>query len=239
MILAPAFVFIHQPKTGGTFVANVLQRLLGASIIDLNKHGVCNEIPASHRGLPIVSTVRNPYDRYVSQYEFGWFRKMPPREWFDMDAVRARYPDWPDVSFEEFVDASIDAFRRMKTSPLAAQDQPGFHSEQFVRYYFRDPESVYPRIDDAYIAERRFVEDMHPVRFLRTEDLNRQLHDFLLETGRDRAEVEFILRQGKIVPEGSTRSGDKPWSAFYTPELKARVRHRERLLFAIFPEYDR
>lgn len=239
MILAPEFVFIHQPKTGGTFVSQVLSRLLGASMTDVNKHGVCNDIPSSHRGLPIVATARDPYDRYVSQYEFGWFRRAAPPEWFDMNAVRAKYPCWPDTTFAEFVDAAIDGFRRLKTSPLAPEDQPGFHSEQFVRYYFREPEQVYPRIDDAYIAARQFLGDMHPVRFLHMERLNAELYAFLVEVGYSAERVRFILDEGRIFPQGSSRSQERPWSEYYSAQLKARVRHRERLLFAIFPEYDR
>jgi hypothetical protein len=64
--------------------------------------------------------VRNPHDRYVSQYAFPWWKEHPPREWFDLDAVRAKYPHWPEVFFEEFV----DAFRRLKGSPLPPEMHP-------------------------------------------------------------------------------------------------------------------
>jgi hypothetical protein len=239
MLLTPEFVYIHQPKTGGTFVTALLGRVFGTAMLDLNKHGTCAEIPASHRGLPIVATARNPYDRYYSQYAFGWFKEHPPREWFDMDMVRARYPRWPEVSFDQFVDGAIDGFRRMKTSPLAPEDQPGFHSEQFVRYYFREPERAYPRIDDVYIAARRFEEDMHRVRFLRMENLNRELHDLLVALGHPASKLGFILEEKKILPEGSRRGTADSWEAMFSPALKARVRRRERLLFAIFPDYDR
>ncbi len=114
MILTQRFVFIHQPKTGGTFVTRVLYRLLGdpldptdpsAPIAEINKHGTCREIPASHRGIPILAAVRNPFERYVSQYEFAWWKRdLPP--WVDVDTVRARYPHFPNLSFEEFITAA-------------------------------------------------------------------------------------------------------------------------------------
>ena len=93
-------------------------------------------------------------------------------------------------------------------------------------------------MDDAYIAARKFEQDMYPVRFLHMEDINRQLHDFLVESGHRQEDVAFVLEQGKVAPEGPARADGSNWSTFYTPELKARVRHRERLLFALFPEYD-
>jgi hypothetical protein len=255
VILTPRFVYIHQPKTGGTFVTKVLERLfkpappsgpVGRLLrrwskpewIDTNKHGTVSQIPSSHRHLPVVATVRDPFDRYVSQYTFAWWKERT-REWIDRDALKRRLPHFPDISFEEFVDLTADEFLQLRNSPLPLGDRPGFHTEQFVRYFFRDPAAVWPRIDDAYIASRGWEEDLHPVRFLRQESLNADLHRFLLDLGLPAGEVDFVLEEGRIQPEGGgARDPRKPWREWYTPELLARVRHRERLLLAIFPQYD-
>jgi hypothetical protein len=254
LILTDRFVYVHQPKTGGTFVTKVLERLLkpdsprsvlgrlarrlgGSRWKDTNKHGLGCEIPDSHAGLPVVATARHPLDRYVSQYEFAWW-KDHPREWFEMDAIRERFPHFPDLSFEEFADAASTGFHKMKHSPLKGDDALGFHSEQFVRYYFRDPEEAWGRIDNDYIAARGWEKDMLPVTFLHMEDLNRELHDFLLGHELPEDDLAFILEQGKILPEGSRRRDDQVWSRYYTPELEATLRHRERLLFAIQSEYS-
>jgi hypothetical protein len=79
---------------------------------------------------------------------------------------------------------------------------------------------------------------MHPVRFLRTERLNEDLHAFLLETGFAPAEVAFVLEEGRILPAGAKRARTRPWPEYYTPATKALVRRRERLLFALFPGFD-
>lgn len=254
MILTRKFVYVHLPKTGGTFVTSVLERLLkppkprtpwgrllrrvrGRVYRDTNKHGTCSEIPPSHRGLPVVSTIRNPFDRYVSQYEFAWWKEQT-REWIDRRGLRERFPRFPDLTFPEFVDAASSCFHQMKDSPLRGEDALGFHSEQFVRYFFRDPKGAWPRIDEAYIRERRFEADMHPVRFLRQESLNGDLHRFLLEVGFPEEEVAFVPDEGRILPEGGKPRKVRDWRGYYTPELRALVRRRERLLFALFPEYD-
>jgi hypothetical protein len=258
MILTPRFVYIHLPKTGGTFVSTVLERLmkpprprnwpervvgrirkqiLGRPWVDTNKHGFCCEIPEPYRGLPIAACVRNPFDRYVSQFEFGWWRTH--REpWIDWEAIGRRFPSFPDIDFGEFLEVASIHFQRLEGSPLPPEDALGFHSEQFVRHFFRDPEGTWPLIDDAYIEERRWERDLFPVRFLRQESLNRDLHDFLLEVGFPPGEVAFVLEEGPILPEGSSRKGDRHWSDYYTPRLKALIRRRERLFLAVFPEYD-
>ena len=60
----------------------------------------------------------------------------------------------------------------------------------------------------------------------------------LLEVGYPAESIEFILTAEKVLPPGGKpREGGK-WERYYTPELKALVRRRERLLFTLFPEYD-
>ena len=104
MIIADGFVFVHMPKTGGTFVTSVLERLHGIakrhfplSLYDKTcrvlalpaqpnlrygvlthlepKHGTCHDVPAEHRHKPILSCVRGPHEWYVSQFEFSWWKR--------------------------------------------------------------------------------------------------------------------------------------------------------------------
>ena len=79
---------------------------------------------------------------------------------------------------------------------------------------------------------------MHPVRFLRQGRLNQDLHDFLVETGYDPVDVEFIPGMGRVLPGGKGRTPEQSWERYYTPELKELVRKRERLLMRLFPEFD-
>ena len=252
MILTPNFVFIHQPKTGGTFVTDVLSDLLGppkhtfdgdTKIAFFNKHGTCREIPETHRELPICASLRNPYERYVSQYMFAWWKQeLPP--WIEIDAVLAHFPHFPELSFEEFVSGSEILLQFFRNDALAEGRRLGLQSEQFVRFFFRQPE-VFSTIDDQYLAERRYVHDMYPVTFLKTNRLNRDLHDFLVGMGFSSDELSFILQAPKIRPPGHPQwdlsrdwSADRSWSDYYTPALRQLVRIRERLLFEIFPEFD-
>ncbi len=253
MIRTRKFVFIHMPKTGGTFVTAVLKRLAGnprrggylgrlaqrwgnPPFIDRRKHGTVNDIPGPWRDRPILSVIRNPYDRLVSYFEFNWWKTDPPR-YVDFRELRRRFPAWPEVKFPEFYEG-FQLFQKLKAPGLPPEKRLGTLTENFVRFYFRDPERAFPRIDDAYIAARGWEKDMAPVRFLRMEHLNGDLYDALVEHGWPAEEVEFILCLGRILPEHSKKGPRPRWADYYTPELKAKVRERERLLFAMFPEYD-
>ena len=252
MILTPSFVFLHHPKAGGTFVTRVLERLLRprnpvgrilgriggeAAFLDVNKHGTWREIPVSHRHLPVVTTVRNPYDRYVSEFEYGFWKRRPGSR-TRSPQFRELFPRFPELSFEEFVDFWADAAAGRPTA-LPPGDHLGRESFRFVDFYFRrPPEEAWPSIDDAYIEGRGWEGDLAPVRFLRMEDLNRELHDYLVGAGFPRDRVEFVLKEGRILPGGSSRPRDRDWTSYYTPALRGKVRRRERLLFSAFPWYD-
>lgn len=120
MIITPDFVYIHQPKTGGSFVTRVLQSLYtGRAIHDpqvpapqsFHKHGTCSDIPTTHRNIPLLGCIRNPFERYVSQYEFAWWKQeLPP--WTNLNEVHSRFPHFPDLSFEEFITGSDTLLQR-------------------------------------------------------------------------------------------------------------------------------
>lgn len=72
MILTKDFVFIHLPKTGGTFITRVLERAAPQSwqAQYFEGHPTVQDIPDSHRDLPVIGMIRNPWSFYVSWYSF-------------------------------------------------------------------------------------------------------------------------------------------------------------------------
>lgn len=273
MLFTDKFVYVHEPKTGGTFVTSALFQLYGLKWTRLthlknmllgevratckygtlrhnnNKHGGCNEIPAAERAKPVLATVRNPFDLYVSQYEFGWWKRAEFMKYYRaVPGFDKEYGHFPNLSFAEYVrlsnaaftnpcDGHRDAGDRSTRAPFA---QVGLHTEQFVKFYFRDPQAALARIarDDDYLSTRACRADMHDLRFIRTDNLNRGLYDFLSGMNYEHDDIEFILELGKILPRGKGRSGEQKWERYYTPELKDDIRRKERFLFALFPEFD-
>jgi hypothetical protein len=265
MIITDRLVFIHAPKTGGTFVTRALtelyhdraisplrrglRRLIGRSeyLIDTagagTKHGGCSDIPPEHRGKPVISIVRNPYDRYVSDYYFRWWDTRAAQVFGkNLDELRAAYPHFPAIGFAEFLairDRFSGALGRLRNPSVSVADDHGWSSARFVAAFFKDPAAVYPKIDDHYLAAGAYRHDMHVVHFLRTESLNRDLYEALLRLGYPARRLRFILEWGRILPpEEKGRRPHYQWEKEYTPELLAWVRRKERILFTIFPEFD-
>lgn len=249
MILTPDFVFVHFTKTGGTFVTKMLARLYGDRCEDVrspDEHATCSEVPAEHRGKPLLSTARNPYDRYVSQYRYGWW-KVVPEDYCGADAMREMFPHWPDISFEEFLELAnarfVSCHRRAPNGYVNDRFPPerrlGWHTESFVRFYFRDPRQVFARLDEDAIESGSYLHDMYDVHFLRTDHLRQGLHDYLLGLGHRPEDLAFILSSQKVVPQDAYKRPDNdPWQSYYTPALRDFVRTRERLIFRLFPEFE-
>jgi hypothetical protein len=72
VILCRDFVFVHVPKTGGNFVRAVLADHAPADwqVQQMGDHRTHVDIPPSHRGLPMLAFVRNPFAWYVSWFHF-------------------------------------------------------------------------------------------------------------------------------------------------------------------------
>jgi hypothetical protein len=257
MIFTDRFVYLHEPKTGGSFVTEALLRLHGLAWsrrlrleamlrghVTRNggpygrftyhnlKHGTWSQVPRPHRQKPVLATLRGPYEMYVSQYEFGWWRRPDMRRWFaGVPGFERRFPRFPDLSFAEFVELWD-----------AAMGDPGdggrgAWTRQFIRFYFRDPNHARTLSDDALRDPEARRIAMPPIHFVRTDGLREGLHAYLVDQGYRAGDAGFILEMEKVLP-GRGRRDDQRWERYYTPELKDRVRRRERLLMEIFPGFD-
>ena len=274
MLLTSSCTFIHMPKTGGTFVTSAMERLHGprtrlgkllrplqkrfrlspwpqshryGPLLNLEpKHATCHEVPASQQGKPILSCVRRPHDWYVSQYEFGWWKRTlkydpggpsTPAGWAIEQVLprfAARHPHFPDIDFSEFMELcsrAADLYNQQLGTDF------GLFTHGFVRYFYRDPPAVLAKLDESYITSGEHRKDRFDVTFLRTERLNSDLQSALATLGYDEEDLAFISGMGKALPMGIGRRDDQQWEDYYTPPLAARVRQLDWPLFNMFPFY--
>jgi hypothetical protein len=71
VLIGEDFVFLHIPKTGGTFVQRVLVEHMSHVETGLYTHTPYSEVPAHARALPGFYVVRNPWDWYVSWFHWS------------------------------------------------------------------------------------------------------------------------------------------------------------------------
>lgn len=76
MIATRRFVFLHLHKSGGTFVNRFLAEFFPEAR-QVGYHLPRAYVPTPLRGLPLLGTVRNPWDYYVSWYSFQSAKPQP------------------------------------------------------------------------------------------------------------------------------------------------------------------
>jgi hypothetical protein len=247
MIITDTFVFLHYPKTGGLFVADVLKkvepacrelltpnlkRIRGSGVF--NPHGTYEQIPEADRGKPVVSCIRNPFDRYVSTFEYRqWTKGYPPEE---MDLIRADYPRFPDLTFSEYLPFVNKFDIRSRTDHDLLKADIGFITFAFIQFFFRRPHDVFLKLTEDYLDPSVCRGDMAEIEFLRTESLNSGLYRLLRKYGYPEERVSFVRDAGKINAT-SARDGGKDWPKYYDRARLEYVAYKERFLFKLFPEY--
>jgi hypothetical protein len=117
-------------------------------------------------------------------------------------------------------------------------DALGYYTVDFIRNHFYNPEKVLGKVDEAYFEEKAYKEEMFPLHFLFTHNLNKQLYLFLLKKGYPQPSVNFIISKEKVLPLGKGRTKEQKWEKYYTPELKELVRKKDRFIFQMFPEIE-
>lgn len=257
MVITDRFLYIHIPKSGGTFVEKALRLLLAAEselYIDTSsppnrgrfgcpdQHERYCQVPIEYRMKQLLVTIRNPYDHHVSLFEFGWW-KSHPHDTFDPLRIKAAFPHFPELSFGEYL-AAVNEWELIDPSyappggyGALADLGLGPLTFDFIRFLSPDPDSVFARLSQ-FLAEKSYRHDMPAATFIPTHRLNTGLHGFLLEMGFERSRIDFILSLGRELPEGSTRTEEMTWPGYYTEESRQLIRERERFLFEIFPEFD-
>jgi hypothetical protein len=78
MLVTRYFVFVHVPKTGGVWVKSVIPEEWWVEA--LNAHELYENLPIKYANLPVLAFVRNPWDWYVSLYEYGREREVEEDE---------------------------------------------------------------------------------------------------------------------------------------------------------------
>lgn len=201
-----------------------------------NKHGWVYQIPPEHRHKPILTTIRNPYDRIVSQFEYKNWQQARGSKYRE-SVIASHYPHFPNLTFAEYVELMRLLADELMLPKLSPEDQIGYQTREVLRTLFQDPLRLLD-IDADYLAERRYREDVAPnLHYTFTHDLNHGLYQFLRKLDFPHEEIAFILEHNKVLPRKGGRREDQAWEKYYTPELKALVRRRERVMFEMFPEF--
>ncbi len=264
MIITDKFVMLAFPKTGSSFVRRNLKKIHGYNspanrilrklgfhpvneleelilpVIDqemppvpFSRHVTYIQIPDEHRDKPVAAVVRNPFTRYLSAYRFGQWRETYQAY---LANKKVHYPNFPEISFQEYYEFIHIYARENRLRGLKPKVDLGVYSIQFIQFFFRDPDQILRNIDEGYLEEGLFKKDLAPIIFLRQENLNQELYNFLSHCGYKEEQIAYLLKAPRVnVSPRSLNNGEE--ASKYTTELIEAILKRDRLIFDLFPEY--
>ncbi len=211
---------------------------------DRDQHGWCNDIPKNDRDKRIVTIIRNPYDYYVSAFKFQWWKRelegSTPKKvagfFSDPETVKRLHPEYANWSFADFIDISWE-FSKWRNRTLIKYPQMkdmGLLTHRFVYFYCKNHEQIFRAAENYNSFFNAVKSNLYDIDFMKQENLNQELYDFLLSVGYAKSGISFILERKKI----NTSRKDTEFKSYYNEPLKQRIRETDALLFDLFPYYD-
>jgi hypothetical protein len=226
MIVTDKFVFVHLPRSGGTFVTGIIRKFF-PSAQEIGHHLPREFMPREYSHLPVLGTVRNPWEFYVSLYHYVWPRDAASVlvSWMS-DNGRLRFKgsirNLLNLGVnDERLDVLIDMLpERLDYSkrhiPSATKDAMRGVRGTGVGYYTLRFNQTFGNADDVF--------------FCRLETLRQDLVAFFEGVGAATDELrDYVLRSDK-----KNTAEHLHYATYYTPELSELVSIRDRALIERF-----
>jgi hypothetical protein len=251
MIITESFVWLNNPKTASTFIRKTLSELYnrrGKSLValwrlrnrwmvelevpelrpkaglragKLTPHGTINQIPEKYVYLPVVSAIRDPVEKYLSLYSYADWKKTDQLP-VALDVINKKYPNFPELSFEAFVDYTNDFYGNNRLVIGASVFNLGPMAADFLRFFCYS----YDSNESAFYFQtwEALCSQLAKVIFFHSRTINLELYNFLLDLHFDSSDVDFLLSKS---PENVS---DKIKLTSVNNSLRDCIRKREWLL---------
>lgn len=255
MLITNDFILLNNPKTGSTYCRNVIKTLyrkqpvwlssLGVSlrrgqyreimspnIINpqrpKNQHGSFSQIPRKFMDRKKVSVVRNPYDKFISAYEYKYYLKYPPSNEI---LNKVGFCDLETISMDDF--ARLQMITVDHTHPNLSGLQVGSQTIQFIQMFFKEPKETLANLSDEYFDSRTYLSDIGDVTFFDQRNLTDSLMKFLGTLGQSKDALQ-MLKGLQRVNRNKTRSTLENYQ--WTDDGKNYVAYRERYLLLMLED---
>jgi hypothetical protein len=226
MIVTDKFVFVHLPRSGGTFASEVIWKFF-PSAHEVGYHLPRSLLPSEYSHLPVLGAVRNPWEFYVSWYYHVWPRDAATTlvSWVTengklgftgttrnalnlgvnnerLDALVEMLPEQVDYQRRNIPNITKEAVMRVRDTGL------GYYTFRFNH--------LFGNADDMFVC--------------RLETLREDLVGFFEGIGAATDELrDYVLHSDK-----QNTAEHLHYSTYYTPELAELVLLRDRPLIERF-----
>lgn len=190
MITAPDFVCIHLQKCGGSFLREYLIHNIPGAKYSGEPHDKACDIPKQHRAKPILGTIRNPWDWYVSWYAATQISKMG-HFW-------VLHENGKQTTFAEFMETVLRLKKRIHNIDFGLVNRLGIgvYTYRYINSYCHNPNKVLGQLQSQPLTE----DMVFKIHLCRTENLRSDLANFLADTptGITESQAKTLTTMAKV-----------------------------------------
>jgi hypothetical protein len=226
VIATDKFVFVHLPRTGGTFISELLKKYF-PSAQEIGYHFPRALIPEKYSHLPILGGIRNPWEFYASWYHH---QQSDTRD----SPLFCGLSDNRTLDFSGTVTNALNlGVDKVILDRLIQRLPEHFNYEQ--KHVSNVTKSLMQKIGGTGLGLLTFrfdilFGDANDVYFCRLESLRSDLLMFLENVGA--ASVE--IRDCVLNLEKKNVSEHRHYSSYYTPKLAELVSIRDKPIIERF-----
>lgn len=188
-----------------------------------DQHGCYSQIPACYKHLEVATIVRNPFERFLSAFEFRWWVRFPA---VPIPKLMDMFPNFPHLVLDEYVEFTKVNMQYGRMNGDAIRANVGNQTVQFIQMFFRKPREVLAKLTDDYIESDQIFDDMAPITCLRQERLNEDFAEFLGRHGYSADECNYVRQRARV--NVTERRGER-----LTSKAVDHVWYSERMIFRI------
>jgi hypothetical protein len=221
MIVTNHFVFLHLHKSGGSFINKVLGEAFPASR-QIGYHFPYSLIPTIYKKLPVLGTVRNPLDYYVSWFHYQ-SQMDEPNYLFNVMS------DNGSLNFEETIYNLLNLFSHESLLNKVIDLAPN----RFSTFNLNLTKQCFEKLRGSKLGfysclYQRLYETADNLQIIKLEQLREQLEQFIKAVGVDKEHTVFELINN--IPDANI-SKRREFQYYYSSDLKHQVLEQEALLF--------
>ncbi len=219
MIITDKFVFVHLPRTGGTFVTEMIRKFF-PSAREIGYHLPRCLLPKEYSHLPVLGAVRNPWEFYVSWYFHIWPRDIgkPLFSWLT-DNGKEQF----EGAIRNALNLGVDC-RRLDNLIEQLPDDVDYKTRNIPNITKASMRKVRGTGVGYYTFRfNQLFGNADEVFFCRQERLRTDLINFLEQVGATNEDIRTYILES----EKKNTAEHMHYSRYYTPELAELVSMRD------------
>lgn len=171
-----------------------------------DQHGGYCQIPRRYLNRDVLAIIRNPFDRYISIYNFGWWKKVPQDY---LPLVGRYYPEFPDLDFSNFM-KFYRWYVNLRVSGIDSIANPdaveviGANTIVLIDKLCVSPCDLFNKLFASHKYNIKLEEHIPPSLVLFDQaTLNDSLARYFETIGYSATKVKLVREHGRILPTNS------------------------------------